>query len=103
MVDNVHAKKTDSEKKNISQRGWLEFRQSGLLFLVNQFLHIFGWCIVYQFLDETKDTDNSEPSNVFVARTIFRGFGNKAQDHGYKNISKYMADNAEDLLKEVNE
>ncbi len=100
MEDNKHVKLTDSDKKPISKRGWLEFRKSGLLFIVNQFLHIFGWCIVFQYLDETKDHEVLEPTNVFVARTTFRGFGEEAQAKGYKNITEYMVDNAEDLLKE---
>ncbi len=100
MQDNKHVKQTDSDKKPISERGWLEFRKSGLLFIVNQFLHIFGWCIVFQYLDEAKDFEDLEPTNVFVARTTFRGFGEEAQDKGYKAITNYMVDNAKKLLKD---
>ncbi len=100
MEDNKHLKRTDVDKQPLSKRDWLEFRKSGLLFIVNQFLHIFGWCIVFQYLDETKDPEDMEPTNVFVARTTFRGFGEEAQDRGYKAVTKYMVDNATKLLKD---
>jgi len=99
--DNKQIKETDEDKKPLQVRGWVEFRKSGLLFLTNQFLHIFGWTIVYQYLNPKDDKKNIEPTNVFVARTSFRGFGEKSQDRGYIAISKYMKDNSEELYNEV--
>ena len=44
--------------------------------------------------------DDNEIIKVYPARTKFRGFGEKQIAEGYKNISKYMKDNSEELLKE---
>ena len=101
MKDTIHIKESDLDKEPIHERGWQEFKKSGLLFLVNQFLHIFGWVLVYQYLDNNKYNDKSEPSNVFVARTSYRGFGDEVQDRGYKHISKYMKEHGEELYDEV--
>ncbi len=99
MNDDVHIK--EEGDKFIDKKGWLEFRKSGLLFLVNQFLHIFGWVIVYQYDSEIENIESSEPTNVFVAKTKYRGFGEEAQDRGYKAITKYMEDNIQQLLIDV--
>lgn len=99
--DEIHIKETVEAKKPFLEKGWLEFEKSGFLFLVNQFLHIFGWVIVYQYLDDNKYEDKTEPSNVFVARTSYRGFGDGAQDRGYVAISKYMKEHGEELYDEV--
>ena len=80
--------------KMLTKKSWKEFKDSGLLFVVNQFLHIFGYAIVFEY------NDNNEIIKVYPARTKFRGFGEKQIAEGYKNISKYMKDNSEELLKE---
>ncbi|HBJ1650918.1 TPA: hypothetical protein LA460_000137 [Clostridium botulinum] len=81
----------------IKKKTWKEFRENGLLFVTNQFLHIFGYSLVYEF------DDNNNVTNVYPARVKFRGFGNKQIEDGYKNISKYMLNNAEELEKESRE
>lgn len=98
MMDEKHVK---IDHPLIDKKGWLEFRKAGLLFVVNQFLHIFGWAIIFEYADDIKDIENHEPTFVYVARTIFRGFDHKLQENGYKNITKYMNDNSQELLKEV--
>ena len=81
----------------IKEKSWKEFRESGLLFTVNQFLHIFGYAIVFEF------DDNKEIARVYPARVKFRGFGEKQIEDGYKNISKYMEENAKELRIESEE
>ena len=81
----------------ITKKSWKEFRESGLLFITNQFLHIFGYALVYNF------DDNGEIEEVYPARVKFRGFGDKQIEEGYQKISKYMVDNAVELEKESRE
>jgi hypothetical protein len=81
----------------ITKKSWKEFRESGLLFITNQFLHIFGYALVYSF------DDNGEIEEVYPARVKFRGFGDKQIEEGYQKISKYMMDNAVELEKESRE
>ena len=81
----------------IKKKSWQEFRESGLLFTTNQFLHIFGYALVYSF------DDNGEIEEVYPSRVKFRGFGDKQIEEGYQKISKYMVDNAIELEKESRE
>ena len=81
----------------ITKKTWKEFREVGLLFITNQFLHIFGYALVYDF------DDNGELREVYPARVKFRGFGEEQIEVGYKRISKYMKDNADELEKESRE
>lgn len=78
-------------KEHIEQRTWEEFRKSGMLWLINSLLHVFGWCIVIEF-----------PSyKAYPARTTYRGFDNKETTEGYKKVSKWMKDHANELYKEA--
>lgn len=81
----------------ITKKSWEEFRENGLLFITNQFLHIFGYALVYSFDDDGKLIE------VYPARCKFRGFGEKQIEEGYQKISKYMVDNAVELEKESRE
>jgi len=86
--------------KKITKKTWEEFRDTGLLLIINQFLHIFGWAIVFEF-----DYINKELklNNVYPARVKFRGYGIKHVEENYIKVSEYMSLNAEELLKEVKE
>jgi len=79
----------------ITKKDWSEFRSTGLLLFINQILHVFGWAIVF-------DIDNGEIKSVYPARVKFRGFDNDRVSKSYQKISKYMKDNASELLDEVN-
>lgn len=76
---------------------WDEFRNSGLLLIVNQILHIFGLAIVM----EMKEDDPTKVARAYPARVKFRGFGEESLDKAYVNISKYMAKKGDELLEEV--
>ena len=86
------------EDKMVEKRSWQEFRETGLLMLLNQFLHIFGWAIAIEY-----DKDINNIVEVYPARVKYRGFGGQSVDRAYRAISKYMKENADILLKEANE
>ena len=79
----------------IEKKTWEEFKNSGFLWWINSLLHVFGWAIVIE-------SDYGTILNVYPARVKFRGFDEKTNELGYQRISKYMADNAEQLEKESN-
>lgn len=86
----------------IEKRSWQEFRETGLLLLVNQFLHIFGWALV---VDVEKDEEGKvvHVNSCYPARTGFRGFSEKSTSEAYEKISRYMVNNANILLEEASD
>ena len=80
----------------VNEKTWKEFRETGLLLIINQILHIFGWAIVFEF-------DNSELSRVYPARVKSRGFDDESIERSYLKVSEYMSQNHEELLKEAKE
>lgn len=80
----------------VTKKNWNEFRETGLLLFINQFLHIFGWAIVTEIDEETNEVINAYP-----ARVKFRGFGEKNTTKAYQKLTQYMVDNSNELNKEV--
>ncbi len=78
----------------VNKKTWKEFRETGLLLIINQILHIFGWAIVY-ILEDDKILE------VYPARVKFRGFKEDSTERAYIKVSQYMKDNAEELFDEV--
>ena len=70
-----------------------EFQKSGMLWFVNSILHAFGMALTYD-----PKTGVIEP-----VITKFRGFGEKYNDQGYRAITEYMRDNAQNLIPDVTE
>ena len=81
----------------MEEKTWEEFRESGLLWFVNTILHLFGWAIV------VFKNDNGEIEKVSPARVNWRGFSEESNDKGYKNVTKFLSENIEDLVKEVDQ
>jgi hypothetical protein len=81
----------------INQKTWKEFRETGLFWWINQLLHTFGWALVLE-IDE-----NGEVTSAYPARVKFRGFNESLNTDGYIKVSKYLKENAEELLKESQE
>lgn len=81
----------------MEKKTWEEFRESGLLWFVNTILHLFGWAIVVY------TNDNGDIENVSPARVSWRGFSEESNEKGYKNVTKFLSENIEDLLKEVDQ
>ena len=82
--------------KMIKRKTWQEFRETGLVVIINQILHIFGWAIVFD-IDE-----NGKVKSVYPARVKFRGFSDYSVSNAYKKLSKYMLNNAKELNDEAN-
>lgn len=78
----------------VSKKTWKEFRETGLLFYINQILHVFGWAIVVDV------DDSGNIMNAFPARVKFRGFSANAIDRGYAQITQYLKANVDELLSE---
>lgn len=97
---NLKYKELKEYKKNkmVNKRSWEEFRNNGLLLFINQILHIFGWAICFEFDENTGDL-----KEVYPARVRFRGFSSTAVSEAYKNLSKFLRDNSDDLYMESRE
>jgi len=67
-----------------------EFRDCGALWFINTILHAFGMAITW----------NPETDELKAALVKFRGFAPETNDSGYKKLTEYMKNNAEDLLKD---
>lgn len=80
----------------VKEKSWEEFRDSGLFWLVNTFLHTFGWALVVEMKNETV-------VKVYPARVKFRGFSEKVNDEGYIKVSEYLKENIDELEKESKE
>jgi hypothetical protein len=78
----------------VTKKDWSEFQRTGLVLIVNQILHIFGWALVFEI-------ENDEIKNVYPARVRFRGFDNQDTSEAYQKISKYMLENVKELNEEV--
>ena len=83
--------------QTVEQKSWQEFRSAGMLWFVNRILHVFGWSIIFVI------EDNGEVSNVYPARVKYRGFDEEVETENFINVSKFMAENAPELLKEARE
>ena len=74
---------------------WETFRETGLLFFINQILHAFGWCIAVE-----KDI-HGIVVGAYPQRTSARGFTEEGIDKGYKKVAKYLKENADELFDEI--
>lgn len=79
------------------EKSWQEFRDTGLVVIINQILHIFGWAITFEV-----DKDGNA-IRCYPARVNFRGFTEDASDKAYLKVSQYMEQNAKELLEETRE
>jgi len=80
----------------IDAKTWEEFIDTGLLLYLNQLLHIFGWVIVY-------NTHDDGSISVYPARTRNRGFSNESVTNSYSKITKYLSENIEELVEDMND
>ena len=78
----------------MEKKTWEEFRDCKMLWWINMILHTFGWAIVTEFED-------GKITSVYPARVKFRGFDEENNTNGYIGVSKFMVENAEELLKEA--
>ena len=80
----------------IDAKTWEEFIDTGLLLYLNQLLHLFGWVIVYNKYDDGS-------ISVYPARTKYRGFSNESVTNSYSKITKYLSENIEELVEDMND
>ena len=85
----------------LQRRSWEEFRDTGLLWLVNTILHVFGWAIT--FSGEKDESGVFRVKEVFPSRVSYRGFDSTSNDRGYLAISKYLHENANTIYEETDE
>lgn len=83
-------KRDFNEKEYVKEITGEEFQKSGMLWFVNTILHQFGMAILYD-----KDNDTISPA---ICR--FRGFAEKNNDEGYKNVTDYLRDNIIEIEKD---
>ena len=81
----------------VNKKSWDEFRNTGLALLVNSVLHAFGWALVFE------TDDNGAEIGCYPARVRFRGFDEKSIDESYTRIADYLAENSEELKREIYE
>jgi hypothetical protein len=87
--------KFNLKNEMITKKEWSEFQSTGLVLIINQILHIFGWAIVFSM-------EGDVVKSVYPARVKFRGFGESSVQKAYKKVSKYMLENASELSDEAN-
>ena len=80
----------------VTRKTWEEFRECKMIWFINTILHAFGWAIV---LEPKEDG----VLDAYPARVKFRGFSEQINTQGYIGISKYLVENAEELLSEAKE
>jgi len=80
----------------VNEKSWKEFRESGLFWWINMFLHTFGWALVMEI-------ENDEIKRVYPARVKYRGFDEVSNTEGYIKVSEYMKENVDQLVKEAKE
>ena len=80
----------------IEKKSWKEFQDAGLLWWINRILHLFGWAIVFSF-----NEDDGSIVDVYPARCKFRGFREEHEEHGFRQLSRYMDETSATLKKEA--
>ena len=83
-----------SDKTTVREKSWNEFRNSGMLWMANTILQVFGWSVVVE-------EDNGNITSVYPARVKYRGFTHEINTKGYIKTANYMKENAEEILKEA--
>ena len=78
----------------VNKISWKQFKDSGMLWWINMILHTFGLAIVLNI-------ENGEVKDVYPARVKYRGFGERNNSVGYLKVSKYIKENADELVKEA--
>lgn len=78
----------------------MEFRKTGALWWINQQLHLFGMAIV---IGETTDDNGEKHYEMYPAKVKFRGFDEKSNTNGYRKLTNYLNDNANELLKDCDD
>jgi hypothetical protein len=76
---------------------WATFADSGMFWLVNRTLHLFGLSLVRTC------NEAGEIVDVYPVRTECRGFPRDADEVGFNRLTQYIVDNGHELLAEVSD
>ena len=76
---------------------WQEFKDAGLLWMINGILHNFGYAITIFTNNEGKIT------NVTPMKTKYRGFSEESNEKGYKKVAKYLKENIDTIYNDTME
>ncbi len=79
----------------IEKRTWKEFKATGMLWLANRILHLYGWAIILEI-------DEGKVVKAYPARVKFRGFDEKSETKGFKAVANFITQNAVILEEEAN-
>ena len=79
----------------IDIKSWQEFKDSKLLWWVNRSLHLFGWSII------VVEEEDGTISGAYPARVGFRGFAEETEEEGFKILTAYLSETAQELEKET--
>jgi hypothetical protein len=74
---------------------WEEFRNSGLLWFINNILHLFGRAICFDY------NKNKKLKEVYFARCKFRGFDEKTVTKGFINLTNFIEKNIKIIKKDL--
>jgi hypothetical protein len=83
------------KEEMLKRKSWAALQKAGLLWWINRSLHLFGWAIAVEYNKKGKISD------VYPVRTMFRGFAEEIETNGFKKVTKYIKENAAQLLREV--
>lgn len=106
LFDNINNQLTKGNpiRKQIIERAmeenntikWEQFRDNGFLVFVNQFLHIFGYAIYFEY-----DKKTGKLVDVYPDKCKSRGFGEQSTLKAYKRLTKYMYENIHQLVEDA--
>lgn len=93
----------DNPKKlDHTRKTWNEFQSAGLLWFINTFLHLFGWCLAATIAKEdSKEHKKGTIIEVYPARTKCRGFPVESNDIGYKRVTNFLSENISTLVDDI--
>ena len=80
----------------VDEISWDDFRSTGLLWWINQQLHLFGIAIVAECDENTLLTER-----VYPAKVEFRGFDLESNDEGYQKLTEYLETKMPELISTI--
>lgn len=71
-----------------------EFQDSGMIWYLNQQLHLFGMALVIK-------TNEDGTQQLLPCECKFRGFDVNTNDEGYKKVTEYMEKNIDRFKEDI--
>ena len=70
-----------------------EFQKTGLILVINNILHLFGFAIVYDI----------KANRIYPARCKFRGFSEEAINRSTKKVYDYLKNNLDNIKGDLDD